>query len=385
MAIVMFGCHEKVNVVATIENLEEPVLVRYAPINDPEKGMDPMRDTISSNGRKFKYKLPSNETHLLIITPLIETFQRKDGSYYRPSFNDLYLLVTPDDRIQVTGRINKYFTEYSAKGSKFNEDMTVVRQRYVKEASKAVKIEMEIDSLTYFGGDKELIQEKFKQRNNLFELARKYQLGYIKSSIDSELSAYYILRQPIDTLVKYYNILNPQVRKGQFREVLNYMLNEAEQYVQAKTNQENLKIGSPFRPFALSSLSGEEIVIDSIKTEYLILDFWGSWCGPCIKGFPKMKEYYRKYNGRIEIVGIACNDKVSDWKQAVNTHDLPWINVHNIETSDESNVAILYGIMSFPTKFIINSSGNIIGRFEGENEAFYSKLDSLLMEDANKE
>ena len=68
--------------------------------------------------------------------------------------------------------------------------------------------------------------------------------------------------------------------------------------------------------FTLNDLNGKPLTLSSLRGKYVILDFWGSWCGWCIKGIPQMKEYYQKYAGKFEILGIDCNDTEEKWKGA---------------------------------------------------------------------
>ncbi len=116
--------------------------------------------------------------------------------------------------------------------------------------------------------------------------------------------------------------------------------------------------------------------LSDLKGQYVVLDFWGSWCMPCTKGFPKMKEYYRKYSNRIAFVGIACNDKESDWKDAISKYELGWLHVFNPEGAD--NLAVKYNVEAYPTKILIDRDGNFIQAFKGEGEDFYQKLDALI-------
>ena len=113
----------------------------------------------------------------------------------------------------------------------------------------------------------------------------------------------------------------------------------------------------------------------------VILDFWGSWCGWCIKGMPKMKEYYQKYAGKFEILGVDCNDTEQKWKDAVKKNELPWKHVYNprakTEEEQANNVCGKYGITGFPTKIIISPEGKIVKTIVGEDPAFYTLLDEL--------
>ena len=126
--------------------------------------------------------------------------------------------------------------------------------------------------------------------------------------------------------------------------------------------------------FTLNDLSGKPLTLSSLRGKYVILDFWGSWCVWCIKGIPQMKEYYQKYAGKFEILGIDCNDTEEKWKAAVEKHELPWLHVYNPR---DSKVLEQYEIQGFPTKIIVGPDGKIVKTIIGEDPAFYRFLDEL--------
>lgn len=126
--------------------------------------------------------------------------------------------------------------------------------------------------------------------------------------------------------------------------------------------------------FTLNDLEGNPFSLSSLKGKYVVLDFWGSWCGWCIKGFPEMKEYYKKYAGKFEILGIDCSDTEEAWKASVKEHALPWLHVYN---TNESNVLKDYAIKGFPTKIIVDPEGKIVKTIVGESPEFYTLLDEL--------
>ena len=111
----------------------------------------------------------------------------------------------------------------------------------------------------------------------------------------------------------------------------------------------------------------------------MVIDFWGSWCGWCIKGIPQMKEYYAKYNSKMEILGVDCNDTVEKWKAAVAKHELPWLHVY-WDKDDENcdNPLALYEVRGFPTKVVVDPEGKVAKIIVGEDPAFYEYLDQVL-------
>ena len=158
--------------------------------------------------------------------------------------------------------------------------------------------------------------------------------------------------------------------------------NSKKQQAEAETNTAEVAVeaadveadGTMAPDFTLNDLNGKPLTLSSLRGKYVILDFWGSWCVWCIKGIPQMKEYYQKYAGKFEILGIDCNDKEEKWKAAVKTYELPWLHVYNPR---DSKVLDMYEIQGFPTKIIIGPDGKIIKTIVGEDPAFYRLLDEL--------
>lgn len=90
---------------------------------------------------------------------------------------------------------------------------------------------------------------------------------------------------------------------------------------------------------------------------------------------PEMKKYYEKYKGKLEILGVDCNDTEEKWKDAVAKHELPWLHVYNTK---EANIPGLYAVTGYPTKLIIDPQGKIIKNMAGEGPQFYQTLDEVL-------
>lgn len=146
--------------------------------------------------------------------------------------------------------------------------------------------------------------------------------------------------------------------------------------VEYKKKQELLTSGNTEAPnFTLKNLEGNEVSLSDFRGKWVILDFWGSWCPWCIKGFPELKEAYEKYSGRLEIIGIDCNEDEAAWKAGVEKYELPWVHVYNPK---DSNVLPEYGVRAFPTKAIINPEGIVKNITVGHDPAFFVALTELM-------
>lgn len=141
--------------------------------------------------------------------------------------------------------------------------------------------------------------------------------------------------------------------------------------------QAELNSGETVAPdFTLTNLEGKEVSLSQFRGKWVVIDFWGSWCGWCIKGFPSLKASYQKYGDKLVIIGVDNGDSIDAWKAAVAKYELPWVNVYN----PEENVKLLqdYVVTGFPTKAIVNPEGVIVNYTIGEDPGFFNILDSLM-------
>ena len=128
--------------------------------------------------------------------------------------------------------------------------------------------------------------------------------------------------------------------------------------------------------FELPNLQGATTKLSSLRGKYVVIDFWGSWCIWCIKGFPELKSYYTKYKDKMEILGVDCHDTEDKWRAAVYEYQLPWPQVY----CDDANLRRLgtkYGVQGFPTKVLVDPNGKIVKTSVGEDPTFYTFLDGL--------
>ena len=168
-------------------------------------------------------------------------------------------------------------------------------------------------------------------------------------------------------------LLSPDVRNGRMKTLIDEIVKTAESSLQ--NMPPTLAEGSEAPNFTLADINGGQQSLKALRGKVVVIDFWGSWCGWCIKGFPKMKEYYEKYKGKMEILGVDCNDTQQAWRKAVADNALPWLHVY---CPKESPLLGQYQIQGFPTKVIVSAEGKIVRTIIGEDPQFYTFLDELL-------
>ncbi len=163
-----------------------------------------------------------------------------------------------------------------------------------------------------------------------------------------------------EELNKLFDAMSEDMKKGE----------EIKAYYQAFCARQETTTGCIYKdiigldlqnePFALSSLIGQ--------TEYVLVDFWASWCRPCRELLPKLKAIYAEQpTGKLEILGVSCDNDINAWKQAVESEQLTWKQIRS--TAEEPyNAPDAYGVVFIPTTILIDAEGTIIARNLSEGE-----------------
>jgi thiol-disulfide isomerase/thioredoxin len=134
----------------------------------------------------------------------------------------------------------------------------------------------------------------------------------------------------------------------------------------AKQNHAQSNAGNVAPDFTIKALDGREITLSKFKGKYVLIDFWGSWCGPCRKSSPMMVDLYNKLRAKeanIEFISIACNERNDAvWKKAIEDDKLTWTQL-----KIDRNVSIKYKIVGVPTCILVSPEGKILYREHPSN------------------
>ena len=167
---------------------------------------------------------------------------------------------------------------------------------------------------------------------------------YVLSHPDSDGSLY-LMRYLSGTInfKKCLPALNERVSHGIMKRLYDFFIAaEAETDAYLAKTAEAITIGKEATGFSLKDIHGNLLTLSSLQGKYVMLDFWGSWCGACIKSFPHLRAFYEQHRDKLEVIGIACHDTKEKWNAAVKRHELPWLHVLNGEGTND--VAALYGV-----------------------------------------
>ncbi|MTI20960.1 DUF4369 domain-containing protein, partial [Fulvivirga sp. RKSG066] len=158
---------------------------------------DPILDTVYAEGGRFFYNMPVKEPMISYITPKTAEYTRLNNSVYRPGHKAITLILEADDKVKVSGSLQPNTLNYSVKGSEISEAYSNHRNKFLDFEIAKTKIELSLDSLMHRNAGNEAISALFKKRKSISADIRAEQMNFVKQNNDSQLSAFYISRQPL--------------------------------------------------------------------------------------------------------------------------------------------------------------------------------------------
>ncbi|MCK8495422.1 TlpA family protein disulfide reductase [Spirosoma sp. RP8] len=137
----------------------------------------------------------------------------------------------------------------------------------------------------------------------------------------------------------------------------------------------SLRTGRSFRPFiAREFTTGNSISLSSLKGKYVFVDFWGTWCSPCVSTLPTLKRLYQRLNkNRFEFIGIVSRDSPEHLRDFLKKHDVRW---PQLLSNGPDGLVDQYHVTAYPTSVLLNPNGKIVAA-DLSMEKLEAKLNEL--------
>lgn len=205
---------------------------------------------------------------------------------------------------------------------------------------------------------------------------QQYRIRFVDANPTAFVSLIFLqnlfLVMPVDELASRYAKLDDKHKQSKTAQNLNQKIE----------SNRNTAIGKPVVPFSQVGLDGKMVDIAALKGKVILIDFWGSWCVPCRKSHPGMKEAYAKYKSRgFEIIGVS-NEQISGvrdgkqqdevWRKAIAEDGIDWR--HILYDPAANDLVKAYDIMVYPTKYLIDQKGNFVMKLLGSSEQIHQSL-----------
>lgn len=171
------------------------------------------------------------------------------------------------------------------------------------------------------------------------------------------IDKFVIKNRDLGEVEKMYESLTPRVKNAYLGRKL-------------KASIDNIKktsVGNVAPDFTLQTPDGEDVSLADYRGKYVLLDFWASWCGPCLREVPNVKKVYDKYHDKgFEILSVSLDDKKDNWINAIEKYDLNWGHVSSLQGWN-CPVAKLYNVSGVPAMLLIDKEGKIVAtKLRGE-------------------
>lgn len=352
--------NEKPNLSGHIEMDRDTLLIEVSSVLGQYKGYI---DTVVLRNGYFETSIPDSASFVYFVP-------KPKSESEMITMCPTRILFLPGDRMTVAGSVNT--PEIS--GTELYDALNLQTEMKAAEKAWMEKLQQMHGLYTFDNRNAAAIDSLRKEVRTAVKRLDETRLELVGKEPANIASAYAAIFLPEEESIEAYGMLDESIRNSAIAPVLDYFISYNRNVIQKKQNWKSLQPGVQAPDFRLKNLEGEYMTLDSFKGKYLLLDFWGTWCGWCIKGIPDLKKYYEKYKDRIEFASIDCKDTEEEWREGVAEHELTWTNLFN---GDGQEVTLAYGIQAYPTMIIIDPEGKVVGAYVGENPALYEKLDEL--------
>ncbi len=283
------------------------------------------------------------------------------GSVGMPEF---YYLNIKDTRIYIP-----VFVE--AGDIVINADMNNPRNPLISGSISQETFDAFNDSVAVFDQQASLLSQQYGEAHQQNDTVKMKEIEEEYMSIDKKktdylveyamlnnsniVSAFLVLNNSykfeLDDLDEVVNNFDPSIDSSEY-------VKDLKQYV---ATLKKTAVGQPFIDFTLNNPEGNPVPLSSIANDnYVLVDFWASWCSPCRAENPNVVLAYNKFHDKgFDVFGVSFDKDYAKWVEAIAVDDLTWTHVSDLQYWN-SAAGKLYGIQSIPQNILIDPNGIII-------------------------
>ena len=258
------------------------------------------------------------------------------------------------------GKINVvYDSIFHVTGSKLNDVYTDFNNQQKEFSDKARSLSEQYDAAAAEGDISEELETEIKSAyEKISDDAKTANYDFVKSNIDNELGQFmFINMSGMFDAEQQKEILAKT--SAEFKEKEN-----VKRVVEKLEAMESVAIGKDFIDFTMKTPQDEYVSLSDYvgNDKYVFIDFWASWCGPCIDEMPNVVNAYSKYKNKgLENVGVSLDQDKDKWIEGIKNLGMTWPQMSDLKLW-ESEVVGLYAIQSIPHTILLDKEGKIIAK-----------------------
>ncbi len=355
---------------AHITGLNSPYVV-FSIKNDQNKWVS---DTIPVSDNRFVFSINVDKTTYMRIDPkmpqVVKTVIRNGRNQgYIPSIcSYIVFFGSPGQTIEFGGDILDFVNAYPS-GNPENDDLAAIHRKTFPLVNQSANAYLKAAQLDESDSTRKSLEIEIKKLDMEVAFIKK---EFIKAHPASVASAFYLQ----DMMMRRELTEEESLRlSGQLASSLagNPFYSDILSRVEGISAS---KVGAVLADFSAPNVLDNSVFdIKNTNGKYVILDFWGTWCGPCISEMPEMKALSEKYADRMMLVGVNNGDTKEKLLSFVKEKGYTWTQV--LDKQEGKTFSTVFNVNGYPTKIILDPKGEILGKYLGTTPDFFDKIHQL--------
>ena len=339
--------NKKFQISGTITNFGNPTsaTMLYLKIRNVDDFFVNIDSTFVKDDGSFVLKGVTPETDLFFLTD-------QDNVFF------LRIFVEPGNNITITGSATDIYNlkiEGSKTQTQYFEYLSLLRD--IDEEKETIYHNYSVYKQDASISEKQLeiiVEGLSAKLQHLEELTEKASFDFIRGNENSVVAAYLVYGNAL--AVKNSSEIEKQLQ------MLSPSMNN--KFVTlTKKHLEKLKLverGKVFPNVELPNTEGELISLESFRGKYVLVDFWATWCGPCLGAIPNLKKIYQQYHHKgFEIYGISLDQNREAWLNGIAKLEINWVNVSDLLMFNSPVVKQMV-VTYIPHTFLLDPNGVIL-------------------------
>jgi thiol-disulfide isomerase/thioredoxin len=349
-ATLLFACsNNKATITGNLDGVPDGAKVTLI-LGGTHSQQDPIGEAIVTNG-KFKFEAPLEE-------PRVFHLRTNSTGLIR-------LMASPGDKVMIAGT----FTEPIVTGSEIHKEYA---EKFVKPRTALNQRKAEIDNMeinkrlaeAHRNNDGKTVAEiRASEEWKVYEQADLEFFNHLIKTVEETVTANANTFWGPLLLMEHTSWLSPDMEK-----YYKLFSDEAKNSFYGKAMAMSLygvPIGSDAPDFTAKDAAENEHSLKELLAgdKYILIDFWATWCGPCVRFMPTLKELAEKYADKMMVVAISTDKDHDAWQKFLEREQKPWLNL-----IDKTNISKAYGVSGIPSLFLIDPQAKLVfGKQSGQS------------------
>ena len=333
----------KATITGTIAGAQDGYLLLMRAIKE-----DAEPDSVKLEKGKFSHTVQLEEPELMMLQYTAATNPRNAQLLFYADPGTVTIKASADSLFKAEvsgGKTQAFYKKANEKANAIYDKgkplFEAFQQAQLKnDMAQAQMLEMQIVQLQEEAKKAILTEAKANPGNVASALFAMQYLGQGESPAD------------VTELGKFYDTLSPAVKQSFFGKKIGDIVKASK----------STEIGNMAPDFTLNNPDGKPVSLSSLRGQYVLVDFWASWCGPCRQENPNVVKAYQAYKSKgFTILGVSLDKDRDPWLEAIKKDKLTWEQVSDLKFW-QSPVVELYGIRGIPANVLLDKEGKIIAK-----------------------